>query len=51
MAGELFKTMTGTEMVHVPYRGAGPAYTDLLSGQVLHGSDLVQQCGSVRLPA
>ena len=34
MAGELFKTMTGAEMVHVPYRGAGPAYTDLLSGQV-----------------
>lgn len=34
MAGELFKTMTGTEMVHVPYRGAGPAYADLLSGQV-----------------
>src|SRR3954469_8139086 len=34
MAGELFKTMTGTLMVHVPYRGAGPAYTDLLSGQV-----------------
>ena len=34
MAGELFKTMTGMEMTHVPYRGAGPAYTDLLSGQV-----------------
>jgi tripartite-type tricarboxylate transporter receptor subunit TctC len=34
MVGELFKTMTGVEMVHVPYRGAGPAYTDLLSGQV-----------------
>jgi tripartite-type tricarboxylate transporter receptor subunit TctC len=34
IAGELFKKMTGTEMVHVPYRGAGPAYTDLLSGQV-----------------
>ena len=34
MAGELFKTMTGVDMVHVPYRGAGPAYTDLLGGQV-----------------
>ncbi len=34
MAGELFKTMTGADMVHVPYRGAGPAYTDLIGGQV-----------------
>jgi tripartite-type tricarboxylate transporter receptor subunit TctC len=34
MAGELFMTMTGVDMVHVPYRGAGPAYTDLLGGQV-----------------
>jgi tripartite-type tricarboxylate transporter receptor subunit TctC len=32
--GELFKFMTGVEMVHVPYRGAGPALTDLLGGQV-----------------
>ena len=34
MAGELFKLMTGVDMVHVPYRGQGPAMTDLLSGQV-----------------
>ena len=34
MAGELFKMMTGIDMVHVPYRGQGPAMTDLLSGQV-----------------
>jgi len=34
LAGELFKTLTGIEMVHVPYRGAGPALTDLLGGQV-----------------
>lgn len=34
LAGELFKTMTGTKFAHVPYRGAGPALTDLLSGQV-----------------
>jgi tripartite-type tricarboxylate transporter receptor subunit TctC len=34
MAGELFKMMTGIDMVHVPYRGAGPAITDLLGGQV-----------------
>jgi tripartite-type tricarboxylate transporter receptor subunit TctC len=32
--GELFKIMTGISLVHVPYRGAGPALTDLLGGQV-----------------
>jgi tripartite-type tricarboxylate transporter receptor subunit TctC len=31
---ELFKTMAGIEMVHVPYKGAGAAMTDLVSGQV-----------------
>jgi tripartite-type tricarboxylate transporter receptor subunit TctC len=34
MAGELFKMMTGIELTHVPYRGAGPALTDLLGGHV-----------------
>ena len=34
MTGELFKMMTGINMVHVPYRGEGPALTDLLGGQV-----------------
>jgi tripartite-type tricarboxylate transporter receptor subunit TctC len=34
VAGELFKMMTGTEMVHVPYRGGGPALTGLIGGQV-----------------
>ena len=34
VAGELFQMMTGVSMVHVPYRGAAPALTDLLSGQV-----------------
>jgi tripartite-type tricarboxylate transporter receptor subunit TctC len=34
IAGELFKMMVGVNMVHVPYRGAGPALTDLLGGQV-----------------
>src|SRR5712671_2504397 len=34
MSGELFKMMTTVNMVHVPYRGAGPAITDLLGGQV-----------------
>ncbi len=32
LAGELFKTMTGTFMVHIPYRGSGPALIDLLGG-------------------
>ena len=34
VAGELFKMMAGVDMVHVPYRGGGPALTDLLGGQV-----------------
>jgi tripartite-type tricarboxylate transporter receptor subunit TctC len=34
VAGELFKMMTGLDMLHVPYRGGAPAMTDLISGQV-----------------
>jgi len=34
MSGELFKLMSGVNMLHVPYRGGGPAVTDLLGGQV-----------------
>ena len=34
MWGELFKISTGTAMVHIPYRGAGPAINDVLGGQV-----------------
>ena len=34
VTGELFKMMTGIRMVHLPYRGAGPALIDLLAGQV-----------------
>ena len=34
MAGELFNSMAGTSMLHVPYRGQGPALSDLLGGQV-----------------
>jgi tripartite-type tricarboxylate transporter receptor subunit TctC len=34
VAGELFKMMAGVNVVHVPYRGAGPSLTDLIGGQV-----------------
>jgi tripartite-type tricarboxylate transporter receptor subunit TctC len=34
MSGELFKFMTGINMVHVPYRGVAPALADLIGGQV-----------------
>ena len=34
MWGELFKSSTGTSMVHIPYRGAGPAINDVLAGEV-----------------
>jgi tripartite-type tricarboxylate transporter receptor subunit TctC len=34
VAGELFKMMTGVDMIHVPYRGGPPALTDLVGGQV-----------------
>lgn len=34
LAGELFKNLTKVDITHVPYRGAGPAYTDLMGGQI-----------------
>ncbi|KCV64678.1 tripartite tricarboxylate transporter family receptor [Bordetella bronchiseptica 99-R-0433] len=34
LAGELFKLMTGTDMVHVPYKGASPSNADVIAGQV-----------------
>ena len=39
LAGELFKLMTGVNMVHIQYRGNGPALIDLLAGQVQVGFD------------
>src|SRR3954449_6886347 len=34
LAGEMFKQMAGIEMTHIPYKGAGPALTDLISGNI-----------------
>lgn len=34
LAGEIFQSMTGTKLIHVPYRGTAPAMADLISGQV-----------------
>ena len=34
LAGELYKLRTGTQLIHVPYRGGGPAITDVIAGQV-----------------
>ena len=34
LSGELFKMMTGVDLLHVPYRGSAPALTDMLAGQV-----------------
>ncbi len=41
LAGELFKAMTGTFMLHIPYRGAGPALNDVLGNQVPVMFDIV----------
>jgi tripartite-type tricarboxylate transporter receptor subunit TctC len=46
---ELFKNLTGANILHVPYRGAGPAITDLLGGQVqIFFSPMVTAIGHVR---
>src|SRR5262252_8390981 len=57
VAGELFQTMTGIRMVHVPYRGEAPALTDMIAGQVqvmfptLTGSLQHIRSGALRLLA
>jgi tripartite-type tricarboxylate transporter receptor subunit TctC len=54
LAGELFKSMTGVNIVHVPYRGSAPALADVVSGQITMMFDLTLtslpqiQAGSVR---
>ena len=55
LAGELFNTMAGVQTVHIPYKGQGPALTDLLAGQVqmLYSSipSVIQQVKSGQLKA
>src|SRR5262249_7559994 len=49
VTGELFKMMTGVNLVHVPYRGAGPAITDLLGGQIhVPSPDMAASIASIR---
>ena len=49
LAGELFKVMTGVNMVHVAYRGDGPAMTDLIGGQVQVGfATMTASIGHIR---
>ena len=43
IAGELFKFMTGVNLVHVPYRGGAPAMTDLLGGRLQVMFDIVTE--------
>ena len=49
LAGELFKTMAGVDMTHVPYKGAGPAMQDLVAGQIQLMFDNLASClGQIR---
>jgi tripartite-type tricarboxylate transporter receptor subunit TctC len=49
LAGELFKLLTGTDMVHVPYRGGGPARTALIAGEVqVNFANMLASAGDVR---
>src|SRR5258706_3375780 len=55
LVGEFFKITAGVNLVHVPYRGAGPALTDLLGGQVLISfagiAGAIEDIRTGRLPA
>jgi tripartite-type tricarboxylate transporter receptor subunit TctC len=49
MSGELLKSMTGVDIVHIPYKGAGPMLIDLIGGQVQMGFDnLPSSIGHIR---
>jgi tripartite-type tricarboxylate transporter receptor subunit TctC len=49
VSGELFKMMAGVNMVHVPYRGGGPALTDLMAGQVqVYFPTIISSIGYIR---
>ena len=49
LAGEMFKSMAGVDMVHVAYRGDGPAMTDLIGGQVKVGfATMIASIGHIR---
>jgi tripartite-type tricarboxylate transporter receptor subunit TctC len=49
LAGELFKQIAGVEMAHVPYKGAGPAVTDLIGGQIpMMFADISAVLGHIR---
>jgi tripartite-type tricarboxylate transporter receptor subunit TctC len=49
LAGELFKSMAGVEMAHIPYKGAAPAMQDLIAGQIqLMFDNLASSLGQVR---
>jgi tripartite-type tricarboxylate transporter receptor subunit TctC len=49
VGGELFKMMTGVDMLHVPYRGGAPALTDLMGGQVqIMFSPLPESLGAIK---
>ena len=51
IAGEMFKMTTGTDMVHVPYRGSAPLVVDLLGGQVQVAFDNCRRPSSIFAPA
>jgi tripartite-type tricarboxylate transporter receptor subunit TctC len=49
LAGELFNTMAGVQLVHVPYKGAGPAMQDLIGGQIqLMFDNLASSLGQIK---